>query len=259
MIGGILSVLFCIGIYIAVNHNANLWNRGIVPRTHVYSDESLFDIYLSLAIIILRSDRKKTKEKRIHLQKYLIEKFPDSKSEFKNYFRNSASSTPLQLKSVANWLNRYISDRQKSQILYFLVEIAYFDGVFNIKEKKNITALARYLKVADKEFQSIIATHEEIKRKRIEKEYAEREKERQKRERSKPKPTIYRREKMALILQVPADADFRTIKKAYRNLVKIHHPDLFQNESKEMITLARERFIEIQEAYEFFEEIERRR
>ena len=58
---------------------------------------------------------------------------------------------------------------------------------------------------------------------------------------------------MAVILEIHADADFDTIKKAYRTLVKIHHPDRFHNNGPEQILLAQERFIEIQLAYEYFE------
>ena len=51
------------------------------------------------------------------------------------------------------------------------------------------------------------------------------------------------------VLGVPRDADERTIKKAYRNLVKIHHPDkaLSQGVSKED---AENKMASINEAYE---------
>ena len=60
---------------------------------------------------------------------------------------------------------------------------------------------------------------------------------------------------MAKILEVDPKSDFSTIKKAYRKLVKLHHPDRFQNNGPEQIKMARERFIEIQHAYEFFENL----
>lgn len=43
------------------------------------------------------------------------------------------------------------------------------------------------------------------------------------------------------------------VKKAYRQLVKLHHPDRFASEAKEQQEIAQERFVEIQKAYELIE------
>jgi curved DNA-binding protein CbpA len=45
-------------------------------------------------------------------------------------------------------------------------------------------------------------------------------------------------------------ASQQEIKKAYRKLVKIHHPDCFKNGSEFQLKIATEKFIEIQHAYE---------
>jgi len=58
---------------------------------------------------------------------------------------------------------------------------------------------------------------------------------------------------MAKVLEVSENASFNEIKKAYRTMAKLHHPDRFHNNGPQQIKLAKERFIEIQLAYEYFE------
>ena len=59
-------------------------------------------------------------------------------------------------------------------------------------------------------------------------------------------------------LGVDKDADEKTIKHAYRKLVKLWHPDRHQNKSEDEIKQATEKFKEIQEAYEVLSDPEKR-
>ena len=56
------------------------------------------------------------------------------------------------------------------------------------------------------------------------------------------------------VLEVDSDADFRTIRTAYRQLAKQHHPDLKQGDKE-----AEARFREIQAAYDVLKKAEERR
>ncbi|OHX66249.1 J domain-containing protein [Flammeovirga pacifica] len=53
-------------------------------------------------------------------------------------------------------------------------------------------------------------------------------------------------------LEVSKGADFPTIKKAYRKMVKVYHPDLFQGDPKKQ-EMAQKVTLEINEAYNYFE------
>src|SRR5690554_1101409 len=55
------------------------------------------------------------------------------------------------------------------------------------------------------------------------------------------------------IMGVSENASKDEIKKAYRRLVKLHHPDVFATKGKEHQEIAAKRFIEIQKAYEILE------
>jgi DnaJ like chaperone protein len=59
------------------------------------------------------------------------------------------------------------------------------------------------------------------------------------------------RENALNILELEQNVTLKEIKKAYRKLVMIHHPDKFINEGEEELKLAEARFLKIQEAYEF--------
>ena len=55
------------------------------------------------------------------------------------------------------------------------------------------------------------------------------------------------------IIGVSEQATMLEIKKAYRSLVKLHHPDRFATESLAQQQIAEQKFIEIQKAYEILE------
>ena len=53
------------------------------------------------------------------------------------------------------------------------------------------------------------------------------------------------------VLGVERSSTDAEIKKAYRKLAKQHHPDVFANASDAQQRMAEEKFVQIQEAYEF--------
>lgn len=53
-------------------------------------------------------------------------------------------------------------------------------------------------------------------------------------------------------LELQPGADFPAIKKAYRRMVKLYHPDLFQHDSDKQ-KIAKEVTLKINEAYDYFE------
>jgi DnaJ like chaperone protein len=64
--------------------------------------------------------------------------------------------------------------------------------------------------------------------------------------RRESKMNIYRK-----ILGITESADEQAIKKAYRKLAKMYHPDKLANATEAQQKMAEDKFVEIQNAYEF--------
>lgn len=256
MIDDVIAIIIFItivGVFIYRFITSLLWENGRVPLTKPYDDHNLFEIFIAVAVVMIKTEKRDMFAKKKHLVQYVKIHFPESVSDFRLYYRESFRGQAINLKSACNWISRHIEDEgYKSQFLYFLTGIAYVDGRLHTNEEKKLSNICKYLKLPPSTLQSIINTYKEA----FEKKYKEEEQARKRRAEAKQKTsTNYRKKRMAAILEVNENASFSDIKKAYRKLVKLHHPDRFQNNGPEQIKMARERFIEIQLAYEFFENL----
>ena len=217
----------------------------------MFNQNNLFEVYLSLGIVMIRCEKRRLLDKRRHLQDYVAEHFPNNKVQFGKSYRISYDMPSIKIKSACKWINKHIPDEgYKSQILYFLAGVAFVDGKIIHKEEVLLQKIALYLKLDKKHLDAVIEAHKEKFRRQFEQEERTKRKAEEKRQKNS---SNYKRKRMAKILEVSEKATFEEIKKAYRKLVKLHHPDRFQNNGPEQIKLAQERFIEIQHAYEYFE------
>jgi DnaJ like chaperone protein len=124
--------------------------------------------------------------------------------------------------------------RLKIQIIHLLVGIAMIDGGLVKNELWLLRELIRQLNLEQSDLDSILSIYFE---------------EEQKSTLANSKLTT--RENALNILELEQNVTLKEIKKAYRKLVMIHHPDKFINEGEEELKLAEARFLKIQEAYEF--------
>jgi DnaJ like chaperone protein len=106
------------------------------------------------------------------------------------------------------------------QLIHFLFNIAKADGAVSIKEVESIRKIAGYLYINAGNFESIKAMFYDDSN------------------------NSYK------ILEIDKKATDDEVKKAYRKLVKIHHPDKLRHLSKEFQKGAEEKFRTIQAAYE---------
>lgn len=204
------------------------------------SRDNLMKAYIFLAAEIIKSDTSHSTEKIVYMNTYFIKHFQESNYQYKEILVD-AYRNPAPPWKVATWLQYHLNQPQRLQVMYFLAGLSMVDGNIQGFEMRILSNISEILELTPKEFQSIIGMYEQQEQKRQSK--------------STYTPRKTRLKIACEILGVSEFADIVEIKKAYRQLVKIHHPDRFYNESEGQQKIAQERFLKIQEAYETIEKL----
>ncbi len=235
-----------------------------------FNDNNLLEAYILLSAQILKSDSGFSKEKLHYIHSYFKKHFPESYYNFRETL-SEAYKSPIMVNSITSWIRAFMrSYRDRTQIIYFLAGICIIDGRFSALEIQRLEDIALKIRLTPKEFDSIIAMYKVNKRAYQKTEYKKTsQKTRSSSYKSskssssksyssrntsyKSKPRETKKSINCRILGVSTSSSLKEIKKAYRKLVKIHHPDRFHNESPEQQEIAKEKFIKIQQAYEYLE------
>ena len=144
---------------------------------------------------------------------------------------------PIKTDSVTDWLKKHIpSEGGRSQVVYFLTGLAMVSGKLSRSELIFLKQINKELELQDSNLTQILSIFASYYQKKEENQTSDKGK----------KENKYAFE----MLGIKSDASKEEIKKAYRKLAKIHHPDNFANASSSQLKMAEEKFIEIQRAYE---------
>ena len=126
----------------------------------------------------------------------------------------------ISTRQVCLQIRQQMDHASRLQLLHFLFGIAKADGLVGDQEMETIQRIAGYLYISDRDFVSI-------------------------------KAMFYNEVNGAYkILEVDKNASNDEIKKAYRKMVKKHHPDKVRHLGEEHVQGAEEKFRKIQKAYE---------
>jgi DnaJ like chaperone protein len=236
-------ILGVMAVRVATNvRNDREWNEGLFEANQTEDGiphDPLLEAYISLGALMIRKDTSSYSEKILYLNSYFSKNFPRSHYQFGRSLTESIKN-PVRTQTISKWLRRKLPKReQRLQVMYFLASISTIDGSMNKREIELLKEMNLLLELSPKDFDSIIAMYT------------------QKRERTQStgssKPRISEIQIACRIIGVSEHASMDEIKKAYRNLVKLHHPDCFATESNAQQEIAEERFLEIQKAYEILE------
>jgi DnaJ like chaperone protein len=246
--GVFFVIVFVIGVF-AYQIKQNLdndreWHEGLFERNDSYNydemaDDPLLEAFIGLGALMVRNDTSSYGEKILYLNSYFAKNFPRTHYDFGRSFTESLKN-PVKPKVLTKWLRRKLPSRaQRIQVMYFLAGLATVDGSMNKREVDLLREMNLLLELSPADFDSIIAM------------YTQKRESEQTSEDTRSKVSAI--QLACKIIGVSEHASLDEIKKAYRGLVKLHHPDRFATDSMEQQLLAAERFKEIQKAYEVLE------
>ncbi|MGV3630274.1 MAG: J domain-containing protein [Bacteroidota bacterium] len=210
------------------------WTTGVFPFDLPANAENLLEAYMSITAHFILLDRYRQMEKVSYLKSYFMRHYSTTPVNIRDSMQRNFHY-PIRAESAASWVNRYFSTDTKKQLVQFLVGLSHVDGTLNREEYEALKSVVSVLQLELSFLDAAIHLYKEQK-KSPKKKAALRTSEKQ---------------KCALTLGVPENADKKEIKQRFRELAKQHHPDRYSKNTKEQQEMAHKRFLEIQRAYEY--------
>ena len=176
---------------------------------------------LGLAAILIKSDGQVSQNELDYVRKYFVSVFGKNRANtiFK-IFNENVNKQKISYLEICNFFLTSSNYATRLQLIHFLFSVAKADGMVSNNELLKLKEFSNLFKISLADFDSIKAMFvDQI-------------------------GSAYK------ILEVTSDATNDEIKKSYRRLVKIHHPDKIQNLDDGYKKIAKEKFQKIQDAYE---------
>jgi len=179
--------------------------------------------FLILAAVIIKADNTIDKRELDYVRQHFIKIYGSKKAENSFKMFNGIMKRKVATTAVCAQIREHMDHASRLQLVHFLFGISKSDGNVHDLEIEEIRKIAGYLYISDKDYSSI-------------------------------KAMFYSTTKGAYdILEISKNATNDEFKKAYRRMVKKHHPDKLQHLGKEHVKIAQEKFRKIQEAYEIIQ------
>lgn len=223
-------------LYAYKTRHARYWRKGIFPQSLKPTEDNFLEAYLALGAKLILLDYQETKSKTQYINQYFRRYFTKANYNFGDSLMFSLKY-PIQTKTITEWMKVHLKDEgSRSQVIYFLTGLALVSGHVNSRELNFLKQINLDLDLSSENLTRIIAIYASYEQ--------HREKE-TKKAKQKPNKTYFYE-----ILGVQVNSTQEEIKKAYRKLVKVHHPDNFATGTESQQKMAAEKFVEIQNAYE---------
>jgi len=200
-------------------------------------DEHL-NIILYLAAYMVKSDGKIEASELYIIEKDLSQDYaPPFVKKYMEYVKKSTDKE-LSIKRICSVIVHEFDISSKIQLMNFLISIVVVDGWMTKKEMMALRQIAIAIRLPIKSFRSILAIHvyrlegEQKKYKRV------------KRTSGISVGGAYQ------ILEISESASDKEVKKAYRRLAVLHHPDKVIHLGEEFQKAAKKIFQKVADAYE---------
>jgi len=230
----LLLVLFVAIVFYFTWRKERYWSNKQFPPNLPFTDDNLLKAYLLIAGALLRRDRVNFPDKMAYITGYLIHRFPEIADEnILNW--HDAANRVVSLKSVTFWLNKHsVEMEERWQLIDFMIALADRDGFINDDEVVVIRVISAGLRLEPSRTEEKLAELRAKAGVNVEN-----------------KSSDTRKRRAAAVLGLDENAELEEIKRVYRALVKLYHPDKFMQESSEVRERDAEKFREIQEAYDY--------
>ena len=203
---------------------------------------SFIDNLLILFAFIIKADGRVTKLEVSYIRSFLQKNFgTDQANKSMLDLRDILKDETLSLKQTCSDINRFLNYSQKLELLHFLFKISSVDADISKQELEVIHTISSYLRISAWDFGTIQAMY--INSQYNKQEYGNNNGYYQQSAQNQLK-NAYK------ILQVSEDATNEEIKKSYRKLVIKYHPDKVASLGEEIQKQAKEKFQQINAAYE---------
>ena len=185
---------------------------------------------LVLAAVIIKADGKVTRAELDFVRSNFISMYGKEKADHAFKLFNGIMKEDISTRQVCIQIRQHMTHASRLQLLHFLFGIAKVDGSVTTAELNAIKKISVYLYISNRDFESIRAMFYSSSSGRSSRSYTS--------------VNAYK------ILEITKKATDTEVKKAYRRLVKKHHPDKVRHLGKEHQKGAEEKFRQVQKAYE---------
>lgn len=220
------------------------WDRGIFPPFLLNRKVNRYEAITHIAVNIIRHDYDGRSDKIRHLQHYLSRNYPEIEGSVYHSYK-AAFHEPLTTSSTAKWLSKRVkSSGEKESMFDFLFKVAVLDGHIGQREYRELQAFCAYIGLETQLLTDRIEAFRDVQNERIKEE-------KERSERIRESDSNYQKNKRLFCLGLSETFTEVELKKAYRKWAKMYHPDMVKNGSEAERAVAAQRFLEIQEAYEY--------
>ncbi|ASS48820.1 MAG: hypothetical protein A3D31_06240 [Candidatus Fluviicola riflensis] len=205
----------------------------------LYNTRNIMVVYAYMAGWIMKQNIRDSREKMKFIRLYFNRYFKGDNNISQEM--TAALRNETNVHSIVSWVNRKMKTAsEKQQLVEFLIALSMEDGAITQPEFDALIWFGKGIGFSEPELEQWIQTKKD-------QQYRQQQ--------SQQAPPVYktanRKQEALKTLGANEAVSPAELKKLYRKLVKIHHPDALLNATATEKEKAEERFIQIQEAYEY--------
>lgn len=201
---------------------------------------------LALVSVILTNDKKLLQSELNYVKRFLKHNFSEEEAQdyllvFREYTKKN-----LSIEKICVRLNRGLDNPGKRQIMHLLIGAAVADRDLTISELDHLYYIGRQMNISKLTIDSLLSMHSFTYEGNFQRKQQGNQ---QQSSRSSRRPS-YSLKDAYRVLEISENATESEVKKAYRKLVVIYHPDKVSQMGANFQKSAKEKFQKIQDAYE---------